>query len=52
MDFFSKLFLIEINFSRARVIKGFVKTFLNGACTSKIEFILFKKESIERLKFC
>ena len=59
MNFFSKLFLIEIDFWRAEVIQGFVwnfnlyfLNFFNGACTSITEFIWFRKESKERLTFC
>ena len=57
--FFRNLFLKEMDFWRAGVIQGFVlnfslylSTFFNGACVSKMDSILFKKISIDRLTFC
>ena len=58
-EFFYYVVSIEIDFGSAGVIQGFalnfslyLLTFFNGACASKLEFILFKEESIERLTFC
>ena len=59
LNLLSNEFLTEIDFRRTGVIQGLVLnlnlyllTLLKGAVESRIEFILFKRDSLERSTFC